>query len=313
MRVSGWFRSVLVAAVVLVTTSLSAQATRTWVSGVGDDVNPCSRTAPCKTWAGAISKTATGGIIDALDPGGYGAVTITKAITLEGNGTLASTLASGTNGIIVNIAAGPTNRDVVLRNILIDGSGTTLGLDGVRFLSGDSLLVEGCSIEQFSSDGIEFASNSANARLTVRNTTITQIGGNGILIKPSTVAAQVARASIYDSVIAKNATGIRAEDFSRVTIARSAIVNNTVDGVHAFSALGNGTIVFHSNNDISGNTTGLRNTGGNSIQRVANSSITTNVTGLNAGGGELSTCQNNQLNGNDANGAFSGNTVNCNF
>src|SRR5437764_9932847 len=109
-----------------------AQATRTWVSGVGDDVNPCSRTAPCKTWAGAISKTASGGIIDALDPGGYGAVTITKPMTLEGNGTLASTLHSGVPGIIINITSG-TNRDVILRNILIDGAGVTLGTNGVRF------------------------------------------------------------------------------------------------------------------------------------------------------------------------------------
>src|SRR4030081_2792533 len=90
----------------LVSGIAQAQATRTWVSGVGDDVNPCSRTAPCKTWAGAISKTAAGGIIDALDPGGFGAVTITKAMTLEGNGTLASTLSSGVNGIIVNITSG---------------------------------------------------------------------------------------------------------------------------------------------------------------------------------------------------------------
>src|SRR5437660_7350248 len=82
--------------------SASAQATRTWVSGVGDDANPCSRTAPCKTFAGAISKTATGGIIDALDPGGFGAVTITNAIEIEGNGTLASILSSGVQGIIVN-------------------------------------------------------------------------------------------------------------------------------------------------------------------------------------------------------------------
>ena len=62
----------------------SAQATRTWISGVGDDANPCSRTAPCKTFAGAISKTAEGGEINALDPGGYGAVTITKSITIDG-------------------------------------------------------------------------------------------------------------------------------------------------------------------------------------------------------------------------------------
>src|ERR1044071_7583262 len=82
-----------------------AQATRTWVSGVGDDANPCSRTAPCKTFAGAISKTAAGGEISVLDPGGFGAVTITKSITISGDGTLAGIVSAGTNGIIVNAGA----------------------------------------------------------------------------------------------------------------------------------------------------------------------------------------------------------------
>src|SRR5215467_8792923 len=117
------------AIVLLGTTLMSAQATRTWVSGVGDDVNPCSRTAPCKTWAGAISKTAAGGEISALDPAGFGAVTITKAITLNGDGTLASIVAGGTNGIVVN--AGP-NDVVVIRNLSLHGVGT--GLNGIRFL-----------------------------------------------------------------------------------------------------------------------------------------------------------------------------------
>ena len=83
-----------------------AQATRTWVSGVGDDANPCSRTAPCKTFAGAISKTAAGGEIDALDPGGFGGVTVTKAITIDGGGgVVASLLVSGTNGVSINGSA----------------------------------------------------------------------------------------------------------------------------------------------------------------------------------------------------------------
>src|SRR5207245_10736465 len=106
-----------------------AQATRTWVSGVGDDANPCSRTAPCKTFAGGISKTAPGGVIDALDPGGFGAVTITKSITIEGTGGLASILVSGTNALVIAAAAGD---DVVLRDILFEGLGT--GLNGIRFL-----------------------------------------------------------------------------------------------------------------------------------------------------------------------------------
>src|SRR5215468_9173239 len=97
----------LILPVFLGTTLMSAQASRTWVSGVGDDANPCSRTAPCKTWAGAISKTANGGEIDALDPGGFGGLTITKSITLDGGGgQVASTLVAGTSGI--NVVAQPT-------------------------------------------------------------------------------------------------------------------------------------------------------------------------------------------------------------
>jgi hypothetical protein len=81
---------------------VSAQATRTWVSGVGDDANPCSRTAPCKTFAGAISKTAAGGEINVLDPGGFGGVTITKSISIIAEGVEAGVLVSGTNAIVVN-------------------------------------------------------------------------------------------------------------------------------------------------------------------------------------------------------------------
>src|SRR5256886_17626603 len=103
-----------------IATMANAQATRTWVSGVGDDANPCSRTAPCKSFAGAISKTAIGGEIDVIDPGGFGAVTITKSITIDGSGgPLAGILASGTNGVIINVAAGGNDphRTVNLRNL----------------------------------------------------------------------------------------------------------------------------------------------------------------------------------------------------
>src|SRR5471032_317738 len=79
-----------------------AQATRTWISGVGDDANPCSRTAPCKTWPGAISKTSAGGEIDVLDPGGFGGVTITKSISIEADGVIAGVLVTGANAIIVS-------------------------------------------------------------------------------------------------------------------------------------------------------------------------------------------------------------------
>src|SRR5919112_620677 len=138
----------------------NAQATRTWVSGVGDDVNPCSRTAPCKTWAGAISKTATGGEIDALDPGGFGTLTITKSIMVDGtNGQgFGSTLNSGgINGFVINdsLTATPNTAKVVLRNLSINGAGTTLGLNGVRFLAGKQLLMDNVTIENQSNHGVD--------------------------------------------------------------------------------------------------------------------------------------------------------------
>src|SRR5579859_2740508 len=151
----------LLAITVLGTTVMYGQASRTWVSGVGDDANPCSRTAPCKTFAGAISKTAAGGEIDALDPGGYGAVTITKAITIDGGGgQVASVLVSGTNGIVVQ--AGPSDV-VILRNLRINGIGT--GINGIRFLSGKDLNVDHCAINGFLTDGIEIGLSSPGAVL----------------------------------------------------------------------------------------------------------------------------------------------------
>src|SRR6476646_9109953 len=135
-----------------------AQATRTWVSGVGDDANPCSRTAPCKTFAGAISKTAPGGEINVIDSGGYGAVTITKALTIAGDGAMASVLVSGTNGIIV--AAGASDI-VILRNLHLNGIGS--GLNGIRYLSGAELHVEDSEIRRFSQQGVDAAPSASGA------------------------------------------------------------------------------------------------------------------------------------------------------
>jgi hypothetical protein len=155
-----------------------AQATRTWISGVGDDANPCSRTAPCKTWAGAIAKTVAGGEIDALDPGGFGALTITKPITLDGGGgQVASVLVAGTNGITVAAGSGDT---VIIRNLRFDGllcsspqaSGCTgsPGLIGISFISGAQLVIDNCDIFGFTTSGIGVSVGTGF--LQVRNTTL---------------------------------------------------------------------------------------------------------------------------------------------
>lgn len=172
------FRAVLFVSITLTLASLArAQATRTWVSGVGDDVNPCSRTAPCKTFAGAISKTATGGEIDALDSGGFGGVTITKSITIDGTGTLASIVAAGTNGISINITeATDTSKSVRLRGLSINGAGS--GLSGVNVVAVNKVSIEDCVRDGFIADGI----NVPAGTVFVRNTTIRNNGAAGIKV-----------------------------------------------------------------------------------------------------------------------------------
>src|ERR1700722_8187159 len=155
-----------------------AQATRTWVSGVGNDANPCSRTAPCKTWAGAISKTAPGGEMDALDPGGFGGVTITKAITIDGTPFTAGTLVVGSNGI--TISAGATDI-VTLRGLTINGSNVIGTTKGILLNTGGALIVENCEIYGFGQRGISIQPTNDNAHVIISNTTIRASLSNGIV------------------------------------------------------------------------------------------------------------------------------------
>lgn len=166
-----------------------AQATRTWVSGVGDDVNPCSRTAPCKTFAGAISKTAAGGEINVLDPGGFGGVTITKSISIIATGVEGGVLVSGTNGIIVNALA--TDK-VLLEGLDIEGLGATVGspgLNGIHILGGGRVTVRKCSIRNFAQNGINVV-GTTGSRVFIEDTLLLNNGG-GLNIQ-STVGANSA-------------------------------------------------------------------------------------------------------------------------
>ena len=178
----------LFALIALGTTMMYAQASRTWVSGVGDDANPCSRTAPCKTFAGAISKTAPGGEIDALDPAGFGAVTITKGITIDGGGgQVASVLVSGTNGIVVQ--AGPSDV-VILRNLRINGIGT--GINGIRFLAGKTLIVENVDVFGFTTNGIDIALGQSGSSAIIEHTNVQNVGGAGFAATDTVSGVRVA-------------------------------------------------------------------------------------------------------------------------
>ena len=216
-----------------------AQASRTWVSGVGDDVNPCSRTAPCKTFAGAISKTAAAGEINCLDPGGFGAVTITKSITISCEAGTAGVVVSGTNAIIINAAA----TDVVyLKGLDIEGLGT--GLIGIKFLSGASLTVDHCVIRGFQASGslgIAFTP-SANATMTVVDTVVSKNGtagsGGGIQVAPSNGTAK-AFATLSRVTLERNGIGMAANGqggVSSIALFETTVNDSLTIGVLAAGA-----------------------------------------------------------------------------
>jgi hypothetical protein len=276
----------------------SAQATRTWVSGVGDDANPCSRTAPCKTFAGAISKTAASGIISVLDPGGFGAVTITKSITLDNASENGSVLASGINGIIISAGV---NDAVTLRGISIDGTGVggNTGINGIRFLSGAKLVVDRCVISNFTTNGIDFEPNNA-AVFSVTNTTINNItgnavfvlagasgtangtldhvhlleGGSGLVVQKGTVAIKSSQVSGMGSV-GINATGTSA--LAHISL-DDTVVDNGGTGVNA---VGSQAAIFMSRSTITNNNVGLHASLSGAITSFSNNRLLGNVSTSN--------------------------------
>ena len=289
-----------------------AQATRTWVSGVGDDVNPCSRTAPCKTFAGAISKTAAGGEIDALDPGGFGSVTITKSITIDGTQGqgFGSILYSGTTGVIINdsLTATPNTIIVTLRNLSMNGAGTTRGTNGVNFIAGKTVNIEDCDI---------FGSNTAAA------------APNGAGIKVG-LTVSGSNLNVKNTNIFNNRVGITATTSTgnfTMNVNNCNIENNTSDGIfldaRAFATVRNSNLAFNGgagvslnnaatnsatldNNEINHNAIGIFIGTGTTV-RLGRNTITQNTTNFSNNGSIVTFCS-NQTDTNPLPGAV---TTNC--
>ena len=275
-----------------------AQASRTWVSGVGDDANPCSRTAPCKTWAGAISKTAACGEIDALDPGGYGAVTITKSITLDGTGTFASILASLTTGIIINAAA----TDVVtIRGISINGFCN--GIRGMNILQAAKVNIEDCVIFRFAGQGI-LVNETSDLRLNIQNTVLRDNTGAGLETFTNHATLRV-RVSLERVSMINNNHGFHGRS-GTLAVARNCVFsNNTTNGVFGDAAVAAASAIFVwesqiSNNGGSGVRAGNAGNVGTSGIQLAQNQINANVGAgvLESTNGVLSSFGNNSIVGN---------------
>lgn len=257
--------------------ALMGQASRTWVSGVGDDVNPCSRTAPCKTFAGAIAKTAAGGEISVLDPGGYGAVTITKSITISAGAALGSIVVSGTPAIVVSASASDT---VILRNLELQGAGT--GTIGVRVVAAGTVIVENCTIQNFVGNGIE-VNVGASSNLVVRDTVISGVS-TGIRLNATagTLNTSVTRTAIRQafngvwasvgnvSITGSSLTQLTGSGMLTDTSGKIFAGNNLVSSNAVGLSAGNGTSILMSNNDVVDNAQGFSCTGTGVIKTAAN-------------------------------------------
>ena len=315
MRTPRRFVYALLAVALAAPAAVEAQATRTWVSGVGDDANPCSRTAPCKTFAGAISKTAAGGEISVLDPGGFGAVTITKSISIvaedSGEGGL---LAALTNGVIVNAGAADV---VTLRGLIIEGTGN--GLNGIRFLAGKQLNVERCVIADFRASsagnghGIAFRPSGAS-HLYVVDSVIENngVGGNGggVVVQPTGAGSATVtfdRVSMPGNVFGFKADGNGSTGGIKATLNDSSASSSSFSGVVAITAAGQSAVDLFVNRSaiVNNGSNGIRSEGAATARvRISDTTITGNATGLSIGApAQVISFGNNRIDGNGVNGA----------
>ena len=279
-----------------------AQATRTWVSGVGDDANICSRTAPCKTFAGAISKTAGGGEIDTIDPGGFGAVTITKSITIDGNNTTAAILAAGTNGIIINAAG----IDVTLRGLTINGAGT--GLIGVRIIAANKVFIERSVIFGFKvGTGRGVSDERTTGSLFMTDTIVRNNSQSGVVLLQTAAGAGV-KGSFHNCRFEGNGNGgLVVSGSGVVSVKDSVATGNTQAGFFAEGGATGGAQMNLQDCITANNGQGITAQPGSTV-RISQTQITNNTTGLNpvgvgAGAGQISSYGTNNI---AANGAGNG-------
>ena len=283
---------VLVLIALALPTSASAQATRTWVSGVGDDANPCSRTAPCKTFAGAISKTAAKGEINCLDPGGFGGVTITKSLAIKCHYTEGGVLVSGTNAIVVNAA---TTDNVTLRGLDINGIGT--GLNGVRILGGKSVKILDSEIFGFVRNGVDCEPpNPHNTKVGIYNSHIHDNNGNGVFVAPP--ANGGCKATLKRNVIEDNGCGVTSTGrLPDPTFNYAVNCGTTANlGGTARANIIDNVIADHLH-------VGVLSRGGTSIARIGLNDILNNGTGiLSLDAGPLESWNDNYFGGNGVHG-----------
>jgi hypothetical protein len=290
----------------------NALPTRTWVSGKGGDSGSCSLASPCRTFAYAITQTAAGGEIDVLDPAGYGALTITKAISIVNDGVGEAGVQAGSGADAITINAGTTDA-VHLRGLTIEGA--KIAANGVTFNTAGSLSVVNCVVRNFTNAGINIRPGAATlffSTFNISDTLISDNGVAGVYVIPQSggsPSGEIDRAAIVNNANGLIADGsYSASSAIKVTVLNSALANNAGAGVAATStASGAGMTVIVRNSTAANNTYGLEATSYGVI-RVGQTVATGNNTGVGIYGGTVYSLGDNIVDGNlakDVDGSLS--------
>src|SRR5882724_5238793 len=271
--------------------SFAAPVARTFVSAQGSDANPCLVSSPCRTFQAALALTTAGGEIFVLNSANYGAVTISKAVTITSEGAVAGVLATTGVGITINAGAS----DVInLRGLDIDGGKT--GATGIQFSSGSALNIQRSVIRGFTGSGINFAPSSASS-LFVSDTMVSNNQGNGVLVSGGAAAVKGALTRVTAT---GNGVGFFASGANVTMTVADAVASNNTYGIGA-----NAAAVMVRNSAVSSNSVGIA-ADQNATVRVGQSTVTANATGWQASnGGQTQSYGNNNVSGNTNDGTIS--------
>jgi hypothetical protein len=267
-----------------------AQTTRTWVSGVGDDANPCSRTAPCKTFQGAIAKTSVDGEIDCLDPGGFGNLEIIQSVTIDCHENVGAILNAATDGVVVafdSFASSDTLKTVNLRNLIINGAATgQIGIEIFGAGQGSIVNIEDCLItNDYANQSVGIEDDRNRGTLIVNNTTVRNIGTTGISIASLGSSSGSRRAMISNTRVVNSNTGIIAGAEANVVLSHSIVSNNITAGL----VVGTSGVIIVDSTTIAHSGNGIQNAG---TVEISNSDVTYNTTAVS---GSVSSFSNNRF------------------
>ena len=288
---------VLLAVACLFAAPVQAQPIRTFVALTGNDANPCTFASPCKSAQHAHDVVAAGGEVRMLDPGSYGLLTITKAISILGDGHGGIAAQSGNTAITIN--AGPNDK-INLRGLVIEGFGT--GSIAIRFNSGLLLNVQDSIIRNFSFVGLSFVPAAAS-ELYVSRTLISDTSGAGAAVQVAPLVSGAASVTL-DHVRLEHGDNLGANADAgggpvQLMIADSVVTGFLGAAISGHSNSGQAQVMVR-NNTIYNNGTGVISISAATVVRVTKSTITGNAVGFAASTGQIVSFGDNSIAGNAA-------------